>query len=59
MLLFLVRSAGVAIYQLLFVYTPEIYPTQVRSMSIGVGASVGKIAAALSPLVSQVRSASP
>jgi len=53
-LLFCARAVSGSMLQVMFVYTPEIYPTEVRAMSIGCGSALGKCGALLTPYVAQV-----
>ncbi|KAL3145940.1 hypothetical protein ABBQ38_015300 [Trebouxia sp. C0009 RCD-2024] len=50
-LLFLGRAAVMASYTTLYVYTPEVYPTQVRSFGLGVCNACSRFGALLSPFL--------
>ncbi|DBA80728.1 TPA: hypothetical protein ACH3X1_007959 [Trebouxia sp. C0004] len=49
--LFLGRAAVMASYTTLYVYTPEVYPTQVRSFGLGVCNACSRFGALLSPFL--------
>ena len=40
---------------MVFVYTPEVYPTRIRGVSMGVMTSAGRIGALVTPFIAQVR----
>jgi len=53
-LLFCARAFIASVFQVLYVYTPEIYPTQVRALSVGIGSMFGRFGAIITPYVAQV-----
>ena len=36
-------------------YTPEVYPTRVRALGLGMSSTVGRIGGIISPYIAQVR----
>lgn len=52
--LFAARGASSAVFQVIFLYTPEIYPTNLRAVAMGAGSSVARIGAMLTPFLAQV-----
>ncbi|XP_041483209.1 synaptic vesicle 2-related protein-like [Lytechinus variegatus] len=52
--IFVVRAMIAGSFQTLYVYTPEVYPTHVRALSLGVCVSSSRIGAILTPFVAQV-----
>ena len=40
---------------MVYVYTPEVYPTRIRGMSMGVMTSAARIGALVTPFIAQVR----
>ncbi|XP_030837390.1 synaptic vesicle 2-related protein [Strongylocentrotus purpuratus] len=52
--IFIVRAMIGGTFQTLYVYTPEVYPTHVRALSLGVCVSASRIGAILTPFVAQV-----
>ena len=50
-LLFLARGATLGAFTVLFVYTPERYPTTIRATSMGIFASFGRFGGMLAPFV--------
>ena len=53
-LLFIARAFISATFQVLYVYTPEVYPTEVRALSIGSGAMFGRVGAMVTPYAAEV-----
>ena len=41
--LFVARSAAMGSYTALYIYTPEAYPTRVRSIALGLNSSLARI----------------
>lgn len=41
--LFIARSAAMGSYTALYIYTPEAYPTRVRSIALGLNSSLARI----------------
>jgi len=52
--LFCIRASITGAWQVCYVYTPEVYPTSVRSTAMGVCSSLARIGAMLTPYVAQV-----
>ena len=52
--LFLIRAFSAGVFQTMFVYTPEVYPTKVRGFGLGVLNSVSRVGAIVTPYVAQV-----
>ncbi|XP_010542536.1 PREDICTED: organic cation/carnitine transporter 7-like [Tarenaya hassleriana] len=50
-LLFGARVCIMASFTIVYIYAPEIYPTSVRSIGLGMGSSVGRIGGMVCPLV--------
>lgn len=53
--LFTARGTSSAVFQVVFVYTPEIYPTNLRAVAMGTGSSMARIGAMITPFIAQVR----
>ncbi|KAM4532976.1 synaptic vesicle 2-related protein isoform 2-T2 [Fundulus diaphanus] len=41
-------------YQVVFVYTPEVFPTEIRALAMGTSSAVARIGALITPFVAQV-----
>ena len=52
--LFLIRAFATGIFQAVFVYTPEVYPTTIRASALGVHTAAARIGALLTPFNAQV-----
>ena len=52
--LFIIRAFATGASMAVIVYTPEIYPTNVRALGVGVGTSSARIGALLTPYAAQV-----
>ena len=52
--LFIIRGFSTGLFQTMYVYTPEVYPTQVRGIGIGVLYAVARVGAISTPYVAQV-----
>lgn len=52
--IFLCRGLATGIFQALFVYTPEVYPTSVRAFGLGASSTVGRFGGIVSPYIAQV-----
>jgi MFS family permease len=52
--LFLIRAFATGVFQTMYVYTPEVYPTKVRGAGMGLLYSVARIGAIITPYVAQV-----
>lgn len=52
--LFLVRAFTSGVFQAVYVYTPEVYPTNTRAFGMGVCTSAARIGAIVTPYVAQV-----
>ena len=53
--LFVCRALIAGAFQALYVYTPEVYPTRVRALGLGMSSTVGRIGGIISPYIAQVR----
>jgi len=53
-LLFIGRAMADGVFQVLFVYTAEVYPTQFRGLAVGLGSSCSRLGALSTPFVAQV-----
>lgn len=53
-LLFVARGSGVSYTWILFVYLPELYPTEIRSIGFGVGGTCIRIGGMISPYIAEV-----
>ena len=51
---FISRGAATCGLQVCYVYTPEAYPTAMRSVALGTGIFVGKFSAFFTPYLAQV-----
>ncbi|ELT97027.1 hypothetical protein CAPTEDRAFT_215670 [Capitella teleta] len=49
--LFIARSVVSAAFQVIYVYTPEVYPTKIRGLAIGIGCGCSRLGALLTPFV--------
>lgn len=47
--LFIARGASMGAYTTLYIYTPEAYPTRVRSLALGVNSGLARIGALVAP----------
>lgn len=52
--LFLIRAITAGVFQAVYAYTPEVYPTDVRGSAMGMFAGISRIGAAVTPFVAQV-----
>ncbi len=52
--LFAVRGVGSGVFQAAYVYTPEVYPTSLRSVGVGACSMAARAGATLTPYVAQV-----
>lgn len=52
--LFLIRAFATGVFQAVFVYTPEVYPTTIRATALGVHTAAARIGALLTPFNAQV-----
>ncbi|XP_072228190.1 synaptic vesicle 2-related protein-like [Leuresthes tenuis] len=41
-------------YQVVFVYTPEVFPTEIRALAMGTSSAVARVGALITPFVAQV-----
>ena len=48
------RGMIVGAFQVIYVYTPEFYPTAMRATGLGIAASVSRLGAMIAPIVAQV-----
>ena len=52
--IFVCRGLIAGIFQALFVYTPEVYPTKVRAVGLGTSSTFGRIGGIVVPYIAQV-----
>lgn len=52
--LFVARGVIAGLFQAAYVYTPEVYPTALRSLGVGACSAVARLGAMLTPYVAQV-----
>ncbi len=52
--LFVVRAVASGVFQAAYVYTPEVYPTALRSVGVGACSLAARSGAMLTPYVAQV-----
>lgn len=53
-LIFGARAAISGGYQVVFVYTPEVFPTEIRALALGTSSGFAKLGALITPFVAQV-----
>ena len=53
--LFCARACITGAGQLLFLYTAEVYPTQVRGLGLGMATAFGSMGGIITPYIAQVR----
>lgn len=51
---FIIRAFSVGIFQTMYAYTSEVYPTNIRGVGIGFASSVARLGAIVTPYVAQV-----
>ena len=51
---FIIRASVSGLFQAMYAYTPEVYPTKIRGLGIGFASSVARFGAILTPYVAQV-----
>ena len=54
-ILFVCRGLIAGSFQGIYVYTPEVYPTTVRGMGLGIASSCGRVGGMIIPFIAQVR----
>ncbi len=52
--LFLIRAFATGVFQAVYVYTPEVYPTNIRGSAMGLCTAAARIGALITPFVAQV-----
>lgn len=52
--LFLIRAFATGVFQAVYVYTPEVYPTNVRAGALGLHTAGARVGALLTPFNAQV-----
>lgn len=52
--LFIIRAFASGVFQAVYVYTPEVYPTSIRGASLGFHTAAARIGAMITPFVAQV-----
>ena len=50
---FVIRASGTGVFQTMYAYTSEIYPTNIRGLGIGLSSSVGRVGCIATPYVAQ------
>ncbi|XP_072310089.1 synaptic vesicle 2-related protein-like [Eucyclogobius newberryi] len=53
-LIFVARAAISGGYQVVFLYTPEVFPTEIRALAVGTSSGFAKLGALITPFVAQV-----
>jgi len=53
-ILFMARALGSGLFQVAYVYTPEVYPTTLRAIGVGSCSSMARFGAMLTPYIAQV-----
>lgn len=54
LMLFLARGIIAGVFQAAYVYTPEVYPTSLRSVGVGSCSAMARLGAMVTPYVAQV-----
>merc|ERR1712141_23377 len=54
LILFFVRGLASGVFQAAYVYTPEVYPTVLRSVGVGSCSGMARLGATLTPYIAQV-----
>ncbi|XP_019937580.1 synaptic vesicle 2-related protein-like [Paralichthys olivaceus] len=52
--IFLARAFISGGYQIVFVYTPEVFPTEIRALAMGTSSAIARVGALITPFVAQV-----
>ena len=52
--LFGARGFATGVFQAVYVYTPEVYPTRTRGAAMGIHSAASKVGAIITPFVAQV-----
>ena len=52
--LFGARGFAAGFFQSVYVYTPEVYPTRLRAVALGIGSTCARVGAMITPFVAQV-----
>lgn len=53
-LIFVARAAISGGYQVVFVYTPEVFPTEIRALAMGICSAMARVGALITPFIAQV-----
>ena len=53
-MLFIIRALSSGVFQAAYVYTPEVYPTVLRSVGVGTCSAMARLGAMLTPNIAQV-----
>ena len=53
-ILFFIRGLASGVFQAAYVYTPEVYPTGLRSVGVGACSSMARFGAMMTPYIAQV-----
>lgn len=54
MILFMARGVIAGLFQAAYVYTPEVYPTALRSVGVGGCSALARLGAMATPYIAQV-----
>jgi len=52
--LFLARGTSAGVFQVIYLYTPEVYPTNLRAAAMGGGSSFARVGAMVTPFIANV-----
>ena len=52
--LFMIRAFASGVFQAIYVYTPEVYPTSVRAFALGSCSAFARVGAIATPYIAQV-----
>ena len=53
-ILFFIRGLASGVFQAAYVYTPEVYPTGLRSVGVGACSGMARLGAMMTPYIAQV-----
>ncbi len=54
LILCITRGMGAAVFQVLYLYTPESYPTHIRALAMGLGTAFCRVGATITPFAAEV-----
>ena len=52
--LFFIRAFAFAVFQVVYVYTPEVYPTKSRALGLGLCSTMARVGGIATPIVADV-----